>query len=104
MYGSTSGALSVATGFATWTGAIGLASDAVIGAGFTGNLTVNTNPVALNGHTLTVNNAGSMTFNTPIIDGVGGSGSLAVNPAVVGGTGNGTTNLTAGGSNDSLKS
>jgi autotransporter-associated beta strand protein len=91
VHGSTIGALSIATGFATWTGPISLADDATIGAGFTGNFTVNTAPVALNGHTLTINNAGTMTFNTPLTDGAGDSGSLAVNPAVVGGT----VNLTA---------
>jgi autotransporter-associated beta strand protein len=91
VYGSTSGALSVASGFATWNGPISLGSDAVIGAGFTGNLTVNTSPLALNGNTLTFNTAGSVTVNAPIVDGAGGGGSLAVNPAVVGGT----VNLTA---------
>jgi autotransporter-associated beta strand protein len=86
VFGSTSGALAVATGFATWTGGISLADDAVIGTAFTGNMTINTAPVSLNGHTLAVNSAGSVTVNTPITDGVGGSGNLAVNPAVLGGT------------------
>jgi autotransporter-associated beta strand protein len=91
VYGSTIGAFTVATGFATWTGPITLASDVIIATGFTGNLTINTSPVALNGHTLTLNSAGTMTFNAAITDGVGGSGSLAVNPAVTAGT----VNLTA---------
>ena len=98
VYGSTSGALSIATGFATWTGPISLAGDALIGAGFTGNFTVNTAPVALNGHTLTINDSGTMLFTPPIIDGVGGSGHLAVNPAVVAGTVNLTANNTYTGS------
>src|SRR5262249_8979471 len=88
--GNTNGALATG-GFTTWTGPITLGSDASIGNVFTGTLTVNTNPVALNGHTLVVNDAGTVNFNTALTDGTGGSGSLVVNRAQT----TGTVNLTA---------
>ena len=87
---SSNGALAVG-GFLTCTGPISLASDAAVSTVFTGSLTVNTSPLTLNGHTLTINSAGTSTFNTPIVDGVGSSGSLAVNTALT----TGTANLTA---------
>ena len=88
--GNLNGALATG-GFTTWTGPISLVSDAAIGNVFTGNFTVNTNPVALNGHTLVFNTAGTATFNTAIVDGIGGGGSLVVNR----GLSTGTMNLAA---------
>src|SRR5262249_46744836 len=87
---SSNGALAVG-GFLTCTGPISLASDAAVSTVFTGNLTVNTSSLTLNGHTLPINSAGTSTFHTPIVDGVGGRGSLGVNTALT----TGTANLTA---------
>jgi autotransporter-associated beta strand protein len=75
--GSEIGALQLNTR-ATWTGPIALGSDATISSTFTAGLTVNTNPVALNGHTLTVMGSGPTALASPIVDGSTAGGSLVV--------------------------
>src|SRR5262249_40129616 len=85
---TSAGALQITNGIVTTTGPITLGSDAVIGVDTIRILNVNTNPVTLNGHTLTINGGASATvnLNTPLVDGVGGSGSLVVNDALAAAT------------------
>jgi fibronectin-binding autotransporter adhesin len=93
--GSTRGALEIGPpAFTTWTGPISLGSDASIGVNHTGDFTVTTNPIRLNGRQLTINGAGPTKLNSPIVDGVGGSGSLIINSAFVRGTEYGTVTST----------
>ena len=81
--------------FTTWTGPITLGSDASIGVNHTGNLTVTTSPITLNGHQLAINGAGPADLQSPIVDGAGGAGSLAINTALVQGTAYGIVTSTA---------
>jgi autotransporter-associated beta strand protein len=91
--GGDPGAFMVGTStFITWAGPVTLGSDATIGCRFTGQGTFSTNPIDLNGHTLTVNGSGTLTFASPIVDSSGGSGNVVIENSAPFGT---VWNLTA---------
>jgi fibronectin-binding autotransporter adhesin len=81
--GSTAGALEISGGAATLAGPVTLGSDATIGVDVGSGLTVAASPLALSGHTLTVNVGATGGASLPVVSGPGG---LVVNSALTTGT------------------